>query len=295
MGKLRHSSLIVSALLLIAASGGGLTIFAGKYPFDKIGKTSFVSHPLVRQQIIRHAPPAVQPLFASKAVVASPIKMANGLMFASLCEQHNCGPHSWSVLITANGASAAVCHSNWDESSQATWYQYRGRIAVQAEGSCGVEIGNIPADVVNRVKTAGQPASVAARPTPALPKQGSTTTPAAGSPDRVAMLAALRPFIEAELGSPIEFVVKRMNVVGNHAFVQLQPGRPGGARLDPDTTPRAVMFLSRNGSLENFYCCETTAILQRIGTGWGVTEYRIGATDAWYHAYLGRTPEGLFR
>ena len=52
--------------------------------------------------------------------------------------------------------------------------------------------------------------------------------PAAGSPQRAAILDALRGQTVGELGGPIEFMVNDIRVLGEWAFVEVHPQRPGG-------------------------------------------------------------------
>ena len=57
------------------------------------------------------------------------------------------------------------------------------------------------------------------------------TTPPRGSPLRAAILDGLRPMVEAEVGSPVEFVVIDLRVIGEWAFAYVTPQRPGGGEI----------------------------------------------------------------
>src|SRR5437763_1501162 len=58
------------------------------------------------------------------------------------------------------------------------------------------------------------------------------TTPPQGSPVRAAILDAVRPMVEAEVGKPVEFVVRQLRLLGEWAFVDLTPQRPGGGAIE---------------------------------------------------------------
>ena len=106
------------------------------------------------------------------------------------------------------------------------------------------------------------------------------SSPAAGTPERKAILDALRPGVERELGvRPIQFVVEEIRVGGGWAFVRANPQRKGGGAIrNPD---------------ENMDGVHTEAILQRQGGRWVVREFGVGSTDVWFLGWCSRTPAGL--
>ena len=58
------------------------------------------------------------------------------------------------------------------------------------------------------------------------------TSPGPGSPQRKAILDALRPAVERQLGvRPIEFVVEEIRVGGGWAFVRVNPQLKGGGAI----------------------------------------------------------------
>ena len=110
---------------------------------------------------------------------------------------------------------------------------------------------------------------------PALAQNvGPTGQPAANSPQRRALMDALRPRIEAVLGRPVEFVVSRAAVRDGWALVIAEPQRPGGGRIDG----RRIF----GGAWENMDGLTVTAILRFRGGRWTVAQHAIGATDVWY-------------
>jgi hypothetical protein len=68
-------------------------------------------------------------------------------------------------------------------------------------------------------------------PEPPKVRKTDVTTPKAGSPERKAILDALRPAFEAEMKAPVEFKVSMMKVAAGFAFVSVHPQRPGGKEI----------------------------------------------------------------
>ena len=116
-------------------------------------------------------------------------------------------------------------------------------------------------------------------------------TPQRGNPERRAILDAVRPIAERDLGVPVEFVVAEFNVSGDWAFVALNSQRPGGRPIDPNSTP----FVQREGeeAIEMFDCCHVEAILRRSQGSWQVIQAGVGATDLWLMDWCQKTPPGL--
>jgi hypothetical protein len=109
-------------------------------------------------------------------------------------------------------------------------------------------------------------------------------TPAKGSPLRAAILDALRPMVEAEIGKPVEFVVDNMRVLGEWAFVMVRPQRPGGGAIGWAYTRYQSAYDA--GAFEG----EVTALLRETPAGWLVYEYNLGATDAVYSGWRDSYP-----
>ena len=84
---------------------------------------------------------------------------------------------------------------------------------------------------------APEPASAPAEATaaaPADPSSCTAITPAAGSPDRAAILDALRPRVEAMTGKPVEFEISRLEIACDYARLIAQPRAAGGTdRYEP--------------------------------------------------------------
>ena len=100
----------------------------------------------------------------------------------------------------------------------------------------------------------------------------ANSQPTAGSAQRAAIMDALRPAIERELGGRIEFVVTRAAVRNGWALVIAEPQRPGGGEI----TPRADFDSEfRDGLTVN-------GVLRFSGNGWTLVDHAIGPTDVWY-------------
>jgi hypothetical protein len=106
------------------------------------------------------------------------------------------------------------------------------------------------------------------------------TSPGAGSPQRKAVLDALRPAVEHQLSvHPVEFVVEEIRVGQGWAFVRVTPRRKGGGEIrNPEPEADGV---------------HTEAVLHQVNGRWTVTDFGIGSTDVWFISLCGRVPAGL--
>lgn len=94
------------------------------------------------------------------------------------------------------------------------------------------------------------------------------------SPERKAVLDALRPKVEAKLGPRVEFVVQVIRVENGWAFVMADPQRKGGKPIDGNG-----IF---GEDFENMDGLRVDAVLEKRSGRWAVADYAIGATDVWY-------------
>jgi hypothetical protein len=99
--------------------------------------------------------------------------------------------------------------------------------------------------------------------------------PTKKSAERVAILDALRPAVEAELRGDVEFVVTKMRVSGNWAFAQADPQRPGGGVIDPEETAFA-------GSSEFMDGLTIYALMTFSRGRWNLVDHLVGPTDVGY-------------
>jgi hypothetical protein len=104
--------------------------------------------------------------------------------------------------------------------------------------------------------------------------------PPRGSPERAAVLDALRPAVERDLGPPVMFRIERMNVEGAWAFVSATPMR-NGEPLDWSRT-RFAKLIAQDAMSDAIL-----ALLRRGPSGaWRVVEYALGPTDVTWEEWI---------
>lgn len=122
-----------------------------------------------------------------------------------------------------------------------------------------------------------------------LPAQ-SVYTPEKGSPERKAILDALRVPVERDLKQKIVFVTDNFKVQGTWAFVSGTPQTAGGGSPDYSRTKFAEAVDS--GAFDNNFF----ALMKKTSGRWKVTTYAIGCTDVcfadWWRRY--RAPKAIF-
>lgn len=118
----------------------------------------------------------------------------------------------------------------------------------------------------------------------------STFTPEKGSPERKAILDALRIPVERDLKQKIVFVADNFKVLGAWAFVSGTPQSASGGEPNYAGTKYAEQVDS--GAFDNNFF----ALLKRTSGKWKVTTYAIGCTDVcyadWWRRY--RAPKAIF-
>ncbi|MVO16750.1 hypothetical protein [Parasedimentitalea huanghaiensis] len=103
--------------------------------------------------------------------------------------------------------------------------------------------------------------------------------PKRGTAERKALMNALRPLAEVDLGAPVEFVVHDLRVSGHRAFASVQPQRPGGRPIDIASTPG---FARGEFSPDFMDGTHMQALYIKKGNTWVAVEHAIGATDVWF-------------
>lgn len=106
-------------------------------------------------------------------------------------------------------------------------------------------------------------------PLPIPPKvsQRDVYTPQPGSPERVAIMDALRPRYEEVFGKPIVFKVETLRVAAGFAFVVVHPQRPNGSPIEKRVWDRAFggdCFQNRE-SVSHEYWMQKRGGVWRIG------------------------------
>jgi hypothetical protein len=115
-------------------------------------------------------------------------------------------------------------------------------------------------------------------------------TPEKGSPERAAILEALRAPVEKELKQKVSFNVDDFRVQGAWTFLSGEPLGAGGKRPNYKNTPYREAVDA--GMFDNNFF----AILKKSGGKWKVVHYAIGCTDVcyatWWKDY--KAPKAIF-
>ena len=116
-----------------AASPTDLSAYVGKYPFDKVDGVAFVDNPQVRAAVERAAGGAIPAsTFFTASGPATPIAMQDGRILSWACEEHNCGPHNWSMAVAPDGSTAQLCYHD-DKATPPTIRIVEGKTTPQSE------------------------------------------------------------------------------------------------------------------------------------------------------------------
>lgn len=118
----------------------------------------------------------------------------------------------------------------------------------------------------------------------------SAYTPEKGSPERKAILDALRIPLEKELKQKIVFATDNFKVQGMWVFVSCTPQTPGGGR--PDYSKTRYREAVDSGAFDNNFF----ALLRKSGGKWRVVTKAIGCTDVCYADWWSRykAPKAIF-
>lgn len=116
------------------------------------------------------------------------------------------------------------------------------------------------------------------------------STPEKGSPERKAILDALRIPVERDLKQKVVFVAENFKVQGSWAFVGGTPQNASGGEPDYARTKYAEQV--DTGAFDNNFF----ALLRKTGGKWRVTTYLIGCTDVCYADWWRRhrAPKAIF-
>ena len=118
----------------------------------------------------------------------------------------------------------------------------------------------------------------------------SAYTPDKGSPERKAILDALRIPVERDLKQKIVFATNNFKVQGNWTFVSAVLQSPDGNAPNFSTTRYADAVES--GAFDN----NVFGLLRKSGGKWRVATYEIGCTDVCYADWWSRykAPKTIF-
>jgi hypothetical protein len=101
-------------------------------------------------------------------------------------------------------------------------------------------------------------------------------TPERGSPERKAIVDALRRPVEKQLRQQVMFKINHLKVHKGWAFLLGVPQRPDGSAIEYRGTPYQDAIES--GAFDD----GIVALLHRVSGKWKVVQYVIGATDVPY-------------
>ncbi len=98
-------------------------------------------------------------------------------------------------------------------------------------------------------------------------------TPERGSPERKAIVDALRPPTQKQLKQPVIFRIDHLKVQKGWAFVRAYPQKPDGGEIDYSNT--VYQEAIDDGAFDG----GVIALLKSVNGKWRVVEFVIGATD----------------
>ena len=124
--------------------------------------------------------------------------------------------------------------------------------------------------------------AIATVPATSAAQVSSQHPPRAGSPQRQAIIDAIRPAVETQLGPDIIFMARCVQVWNGWALVAAEPRRRGGRKIDATIL---ADWDNRDG-------LDVTALLRFRYGRWNLVDHAIGATDFWYD---GIAPRPLMR
>lgn len=104
-------------------------------------------------------------------------------------------------------------------------------------------------------------------------------TPPPGDATRAALMDALRPHAEWELGAPVEFIVDEIRVSGQFGFAMVRAQRPGGIGIDLYKTPGFARGTLDPESMDH---TAIQALYRLSGSTWVAVHHALGATDVWF-------------
>ena len=115
----------LACLALPARAASNLADYEGKYPSDAVGGVSFLQHPVVVAGVEQAVADAtVRGWVLGSETVQMPIMVNAGVLFSQACEPHNCGDHTWTILMDVATGATDVCYYDTAEMSadQSRWY-----------------------------------------------------------------------------------------------------------------------------------------------------------------------------
>ena len=107
--------------------------YVGKYPFDDVNGSSFKNNEEIQSAIrIAVGDSRLFQTITTTQGPSSPIALRGERLVSWSCEQHNCGPHHWTVLFDPATKAAEVCYFDQSKSEKSRWYS-GGRMTERAD------------------------------------------------------------------------------------------------------------------------------------------------------------------
>jgi hypothetical protein len=121
--------------------------------------------------------------------------------------------------------------------------------------------------------------------------QGPPYTPKTGTPERKAIIDALRAPVEAKLKQKVVFQVDHLKAQSGWVFLRGIPRQPTRAPIDYRGTP--YQSAKESGAFDDWIC----ALLKNEAGKWRVVVFVIGATDVVYTGWDDKykAPPAIFK
>ncbi len=118
-----NDAIVQNDLMTNDSMAGDLSGYVGQYPFDEVAGIAFRNHPLVRTALAQAGGDnAPVDRILNGTGPSTPIATAeDGRILSWGCEQHNCGPHNWTLLVAADGSSPELCYHDEDATPATVW------------------------------------------------------------------------------------------------------------------------------------------------------------------------------
>ncbi|MCW5774541.1 MAG: hypothetical protein KIT16_23050 [Rhodospirillaceae bacterium] len=139
--------LFAAALALVAAAAAAhaadlspAAAWVGKYPFDRIGRHTFFTHPAIRAAREQATGPQVFRRIQRIQGPAVPIVRIGDYVAAWHCQQHDCGDRNTTTILRLGKGDAVVCVHDGPGAVTRWYIPGRGAVAqADARGGCPSE------------------------------------------------------------------------------------------------------------------------------------------------------------
>lgn len=126
---------IVSLAMAGEADAQSFARYLGHYPYERVGRYALIANPRIVARVRAIVPSLRVRGWVLSAPVGVPIVRTHNYIKASGCEQHNCGPHHWSIFVDDTASRVAVCYYEADARRPVRWFGDRMIINAMPNGS----------------------------------------------------------------------------------------------------------------------------------------------------------------